>query len=83
MKNRNQKEREQKIRRAVKKGLSISLCAVLVGGFSAAAYEGVNAVTGWGTDQVSAASHKVELVQTASEESSAGKGSLDVSSIVE
>ena len=43
----NNEERKQKMKKIAKKGLSLSLCAVLVGGISAAAFEGVNAVTGF------------------------------------
>lgn len=84
-----------KFKKVVKKGLTLSLCAVLAGGLAAGTFEGVNRVTGWnqGT-QVEAAANDVELTLTKSEkkddsedsekeEKTTAKGSLDVSDIVE
>jgi serine protease Do len=107
--NENENEKFGKARRLAKKGLSISLCAVLAGGLAAGAYHGVNTVTGWNQiENVSAAAQNDESVtllkaksnsdsedteaeedteteETAesAESTSAGKGSLDVSDIVE
>ena len=39
--------RNDKIRKIVKKGLTFSLCAVLVGGLAAGSFEGVNKLAGW------------------------------------
>lgn len=82
-------ERKQHLKKAAKKGLSLSLCAVLVGGIAAATFEGVNVVTGW--NQIEAAANNkdsnVELLKASSEDTSEdtskNKGSLDVSDIVE
>lgn len=82
----NNEERKQKMKKIAKKGLSLSLCAVLVGGISAAAFEGVNAVTGWGQNNVQAASNEnITLLKSSSDssESSESKGSMDVTDIVE
>ena len=49
----NKDEKNEKIRKMVKKGAGISLCAVLVGGLAAGAFEGVNALTGWNHTNVS------------------------------
>lgn len=81
----NNEERKQKMKKIAKKGLSLSLCAVLVGGISAAAFEGVNAVTGWGQNNVQAASNEnITLLKSSSDssESSESKGSMDVTDIV-
>ena len=81
----NNEERKQKVKKIAKKGLSLSLCAVLVGGISAAAFEGVNAVTGWGQNNVQAASNEnITLLKSSSDssESSESKGSMDVTDIV-
>lgn len=55
----NDHEQDNKFKKVVRKGLTISLCAVLAGGLAAGAFEGVNRVTGWnqGT-QVEAASNE-------------------------
>lgn len=82
----NNEERKQKMKKIAKKGLSLSLCAVLVGGISAAAFEGVNAVTGWGQNNVQAASNEnITLLKSSSDssESSESKGNMDVTDIVE
>ena len=81
----NNEERKQKMKKIAKKGLSLSLCAVLVGGISAAAFEGVNAVTGWGQNNVQAASNEnITLLKSSSDssESSESKGNMDVTDIV-
>ena len=41
------KTKEGKVKKIVKKGLTLSLCAVLAGGLAAGTFEGVNRVTGW------------------------------------
>ena len=83
----NINEKNQKIKKMIKKGASFSLCAVLAGGLAAGAFEGVNYLTGWnGTQQeVEAAVNQndaLTLMKSTSESKSAGKGSLDVSDIV-
>ena len=46
-----------KIRKIAKKGLTLSLCAVLAGGLAAGSFEGINKLTGWnGAATVEAAS---------------------------
>ena len=78
-------EKNNKIKKMVKKGVSISLCAVLAGGLAAGTYQGVNYLTGWNTQDVSAAENNTQLTLTKSkkEKDSDTKGSLDVSDIVE
>lgn len=80
-------EKNEKMKRIIKKGASFSLCAVLAGGLAAGAFEGVNYITGWnGTQQqVEAAvsrDDQLTLMKSTSDSKSAGKGSLDVSDIV-
>lgn len=93
MKDRN--ERKEQTKKIVKKGLTLSLCAVLAGGLAAGAFEGVNRLTGWNgaASSVEASAKEedqVKLVQTAKKsdketENSDSKekvtGSLDVSDI--
>ena len=98
----NDEHKESKAKKIVKKGLTLSLCAVLAGGLAAGAFEGVNRLTGWnqGTSVEAASSkEKPEITLTkaskesdgeeavsdsaASEETTAAKGSLDVSDIAE
>ena len=68
MKDRN--ERKEQTKKIVKKGLTLSLCAVLAGGLAAGAFEGVNRLTGWNgaASSVEASAKEedqVKLVQTA------------------
>ena len=61
----NKDNRNDKIRKIVKKGLTFSLCAVLVGGLAAGSFEGVNKLAGWsGATTVEAASNKDETTLT-------------------
>ena len=54
-----------KIRKIAKKGLTLSLCAVLAGGLAAGSFEGVNKLAGWsGATTVEAASNKDETTLT-------------------
>ena len=92
--NRNNDPKER-MRKKVKKAAGIALCAVLAGGLAAGSFEGVNALTGWNSSSVEAASSNKEnttLLQTKSDkkdksdssdesDSSKTKGSLDVSDI--
>lgn len=92
--NRNNDPKER-MRKKVKKAAGIALCAVLAGGLAAGSFEGVNALTGWNSSSVEAASSTKEnttLLQTKSNkkdksdssdesDSSKTKGSLDVSDI--
>ena len=92
--NRNTDPKER-MRKTVKKAAGIALCAVLAGGLAAGSFEGVNALTGWNSSSVEAASSNKEnttLLQTKSNkkdksdssdesDSSKTKGSLDVSDI--
>ena len=57
--------RNDKIRKIAKKGLTLSLCAVLAGGLAAGSFEGVNKLAGWsGATTVEAASNKDETTLT-------------------
>ena len=57
--------RNDKIRKIAKKGLTFSLCAVLAGGLAAGSFEGVNKLSGWsGATTVEAASNKDETTLT-------------------
>ena len=90
------KNRNEELRRKIKKAASVSLCAVLAGGLAAGTYTGVNYLTGY-EQSVQAASNeeKVTLMKSDkdtedskeskddSKEESTSKGSLDVSDIVE
>ena len=54
-----------KSERLTKKGLTLSLCAVLAGGLAAGSFEGVNKLAGWsGATTVEAASNKDETTLT-------------------
>lgn len=61
----NKDNRNDKIRKIAKKGLTLSLCAVLAGGLAAGSFEGVNKLAGWsGATTVKAASNKDETTLT-------------------
>ena len=61
----NKDNRYDKIRKIAKKGLTLSLCAVLAGGLAAGSFEGVNKLAGWsGATTVEAASNKDETTLT-------------------
>ena len=61
----NKDNRNDKIRKIAKKGLTLSLCAVLAGGLAAGSFEGVNKLAGWsGAITVEAASNKDETTLT-------------------
>ena len=61
----NKDNRNDKIRKIAKKGLTLSLCAVLAGGLAAGSFEGVNKLAGWsGAITVDAASNKDETTLT-------------------
>lgn len=61
----NKDNRNDKIRKIAKKGLTLSLCAVLAGGLTAGSFEGVNKLAGWsGATTVEAASNKDETTLT-------------------
>ena len=90
----NKDNKNDKIRKIAKKGLTLSLCAVLAGGLAAGNFEGVNKLTGWsGAATVEAASNKDETTLTyaksekkadaddSKDTESKVKGSLDVSDI--
>jgi serine protease Do len=77
------------MKKLMKKGATLSLCAVLAGGIAAGTYEGVNRLTGWNDNSVQAAvknDNEVMLIKSDDTEDSSeerAKGSLDVSDIVE
>ena len=93
----NKDNRNDKIRKIAKKGLTLSLCAVLAGGLAAGSFEGVNKLAGWsGATTVEAASNKDETTltyaksekkdadsksDTGKDTGSTAKGNLDVSEI--
>lgn len=61
----NKDNRNDKIRKIAKKGLTFSLCAVLAGGLAVGSFEGVNKLAGWsGATTVEAASNKDETTLT-------------------
>ena len=61
----NKDNRNDKIRKIAKKGLTFSLCAVFAGGLAAGSFEGVNKLAGWsGATTVEAASNKDETTLT-------------------
>ena len=61
----NKDNRNDKIRKIAKKGLTFSLCAVLAGGLAAGSFEGVNKLAGWsGATTVETASNKDETTLT-------------------
>lgn len=88
-------EKNGKMKKIIKKGAGISLCAVLAGGLAAGAFQGVNALTGWNEPtNVAAASadNEVQLLKTKVERDSTDdgeetaavvKGGMDVSDIVD
>lgn len=94
----NKDNRNDKIRKIAKKGLTLSLCAVLAGGLAAGSFEGINKITGAVTveaankDETTLTYAKSEKKADDSDaksddskdaEQSTTKGSLDVSDITE
>ena len=94
----NKDNRNDRIRKIAKKGLTLSLCAVLAGGLAAGSFEGINKITG--TTTVEAANKDETTLTYAKSEKKAddsdskaddskeaddstAKGSLDVSDIAE
>ncbi len=88
------KNRNEELKRKLKKAASISLCAVLAGGLAAGTYTGVNYLTGYEQSVQAASKEQVTLLKSdkesddsdsedSSSDSSTAKGSLDVSDIVE
>ena len=86
------KNRNEELKRKLKKAASISLCAVLAGGLAAGTYTGVNYLTGYEQSVQAASEDKVELLKSEkksddskddSKDESTAKGSLDVYDIVE
>ena len=84
------KNRNEELKRKLKKAASISLCAVLAGGLAAGTYTGVNYLTGYEQSVQAASKEQVTLLKSDKEsddsdskEESTSNGSLDVSDIVE
>ena len=88
------KNRNEELRRKIKKAASISLCAVLAGGLATGTYIGAGYLTGYEQSVQAASGDKVELLKSEkksedsdskdeSKDESTAKGSLDVSDIVE
>ena len=84
------KNKNEELRRKIKKAASISLCAVLAGGLAAGTYTGVNYLTGYEQSVQAASKDQVTLLKSESDsdsedskEETKAKGSLDVSDIVE
>ena len=79
------KDEKRSMRRTLKKGLNISLCAVLAGGLAAGSYHTVNEITGWnhGLEVHAATSDDVKVsLSLADSEAEKVVGGLDVSDIV-
>lgn len=71
-------KKKGRVKRAVKRGTGIAICAVLAGGLAAGAYEGVNRITGWNENDVVAAAkedNRAQLMQTKSDKESDGDSS--------
>ncbi len=84
------KNKNEELKRKIKKAASISLCAVLAGGLAAGTYTGVNYLTGYEQSVQAASKDQVTLLKSESDsdsedskEETKAKGSLDVSDIVE
>ncbi len=84
------KNRNEELKRKLKKAASISLCAVLAGGLAAGTYTGGNYLTGYEQSVQAASKEQITLLKSDKEsddsdskEESTAKGSLDVSDIVE
>ena len=84
------KNRNEELKRKLKKAASISLCAVLAGGLATGTYTGVNYLTGYEQSVQAASKEQITLLKSDKEsddsdskEESTAKGSLDVSDIVE
>lgn len=84
------KNRNEELKRKLKKAANISLCAVLAGGLAAGTYTGVNYLTGYEQSVQAASKEQITLLKSDKEsddsdskEESTAKGSLDVSDIVE
>ena len=68
LKNDNDNEKKDKMKKMIKKGAGLGLCAVLAGGLAAGAYEGVNRLTGWNQPtEVVAATEEEKLTLTKKE----------------
>ena len=65
----NKDNKNDNIQKIVKKGLTLSLCAVLAGGLAAGSFEGVNRLTGWneGTTVQAASNNENKLTYAKSE----------------
>ena len=65
----NKDNKNDKIQKIVKKGLTLSLCAVLAGGLATGSFEGVNRLTGWneGTTVQAASNNENKLTYAKSE----------------
>ena len=88
------KNKNEELKRKLKKAASISLCAVLAGGLAAGTYTGVNYLSGYEQSVQAAVKDEVTLLKADKEsddsdskddskEKTTAKGSLDVSDIVE
>ena len=84
------KNKNEELKRKIKKAASISLCAVLAGGLAAGTYTGVNYLTGYEQSVQAASKDSVTLLKSKSDsdsedskEEAKAKGSLDVSDNVE
>ena len=71
----NKDNRNNKIRKIAKKGLTLSLCAVLAGGLAAGSFEGINKITG--TTTVEAANKNDTTLTYAKSEKKADKDDSD------
>lgn len=79
------KDKRNEMKRTLKKGLNISLCAVLAGGLAAGSYHTVNEIAGWNHGAIvhAATSDDVKVsLSLADSEAERVVGGLDVSDIV-
>ena len=58
------RNKNEELKRKLKKAASISLCAVLAGGLAAGTYTGVNYLTGYEQSVQAASEDKVELLKS-------------------
>lgn len=76
-------KKKGKVKRVMKKGTGIAVCAVLAGGLAAGAYAGVSRLTGWNQEDVVAAvneENRAELLKTKTGDSSGKDESKEESS---
>lgn len=75
--NDNNNEKKDKMKKMIKRGAGLGLCAVLAGGLAAGAYEGVNRLTGWNQPAEVAAAEDAKLTLTKKEKAEDDKTTSD------